>query len=75
MKDEKQLTVASPIEPVVMCPLRMTEKELDERINKVPSAQKKLAVNSNFYLTGWDAAKALPTIKATVLELGLVELI
>ena len=67
--------VNSPKERLVMLPLRMTEKELDERISKIPNTQKKLACNSNFYFTGWDAAKALPTIKATVLELGLVEII
>lgn len=62
-------------ERVVMLPLRMTEKELDERISNIPNTQKKLACNSNFYFTGWDSAKALPAIKATVLELGLVEII
>lgn len=66
--------MTTELERIVM-PLRMTEDELDRRINAAIQAQPRYAVNSNFYLQGWDAAKLVPTVKAMLLEVGLVELI
>lgn len=66
--------LAGQNERLVM-PLRMTERELDERIRNGIKQQPKYAGNSNFYLKGWDGAKVLPTVKAMVLSIGLVELV
>jgi len=58
----------------ITLPLKMSERELDERINKGMNDQPKYACNSNFYLSRFDKAKLHPTAKALLLSLGLVEL-
>jgi len=59
----------------LVMPLRINESEINRRINAAMWSQPKYAVNSNFYLKGWDAAKVRPTVKAILIEVGLVELI
>jgi hypothetical protein len=54
--------------------LRMTEQELDLRLSRALDIQPGFAANSNFVLTGFDAAKVIPTAKAIVIALGLVEI-
>lgn len=54
--------------------MKLTEKELDQRIHNAIKLQPKLAGSPRFALQGWDAAKLGPTIKAVLLEVGLVEI-
>ncbi len=59
----------------LVIPLKMNSVELDKRINSALRMQHKYAANSNFHLSGWEIAKIEATIKAVLIEFGLVELV